>query len=124
MLRILLVSPTPLYADAISLALQASQVDVRCIDSTQCVIETCQESRFSLIIFLSLAPYFTSMNIVEHLRNNLEAVPPIYVISHSHSQSTILTLLECGVNQYMTFPINIYRLRNKVHTLLSENELW
>ncbi len=120
MTRILLVSNDNLSAKAIALSLQSSDTLVELISSNQCLIERCREQRIDLIIFLSLSPYFASMNIVDYLRSELSYMPKIYVISHSHSQSTILTLLECGVDQYMTFPLNLYRLRNKVFSLISE----
>ncbi|MFR9504243.1 MAG: hypothetical protein SNH73_07345 [Rikenellaceae bacterium] len=121
MTKLLIVSSDSLYTKVISTALQGPQVEIAHIDPSQCLLEKCQNYHTELIIFLSLAPYFTSMNIIEHLREVLTEMPAIYVIAHSHSQSTILSLLECGVTQYMTFPINLYRLRNKVYTLLSHN---
>ncbi len=118
MLNLLIVSPSSFYAEAIELYLQGPEIEINCIDPSQCIVECCQQRNFNLIIFLAMAPYFTSMNIIESLQRQNTKTPQIYVISHSHAQSTILTLLECGVNQYMTFPVNLYRLRDKVYKLI------
>ena len=37
-----------------------------------------------------------------------------YVVSWQQSEQTVLSLLECGVNQYLTFPVSLQRLRAKV----------
>ncbi|MFI3324170.1 MAG: hypothetical protein SNI45_06935 [Rikenellaceae bacterium] len=119
MQNLLIVASEAIHTETIQLALNAPQITISCVDSSQCLLERCATQRFELIIFLSIVPYFTSMNIIEQMRRELgERLPVIYVISHSHSKRTILTLLECGVSQYMTFPINLYRLRNKVFSLL------
>ncbi|MFR9523582.1 MAG: DNA-binding response regulator [Rikenellaceae bacterium] len=117
MIHILIVSADPLRAKVIALALRNPSLAVRCIDPARCVIQECQNWQVDLVIFLTLTPYFASMNIVDEMRKKIDRVPQIYVIAQSHSQSTILTLLECGVDQYMTFPLNLHRLRNKVYSL-------
>ncbi|MFI3317531.1 MAG: response regulator [Rikenellaceae bacterium] len=120
MTHLLLVSNDPLRAKVISMALQADQVDVQCIDTSECIINHCQAHHTDLVIFLTLSPYFSSMNIIEQLKRQLDYMPRVYAISHSHSQATILSLLECGVDQYMTFPLNLYRLRDKVYSLIAQ----
>ncbi len=118
MIHLLIVSHNSLCSKAIALVLQSPQVEIQRIDSSACIIEACRQRRIDLIIFLTLTPYFTAMNIIEEMASELNYRPTIYVISHSHSQTTILMLLECGVDQYMTFPLNLYRLREKVYSLL------
>ncbi len=117
-LNLLIASHNNLRAQTIKITLESPAVNIQIVDSTDCLIEACRTHHIDLIIFLVISPYFTSMNIIEHLKQHLSQPPKTYVIAHSHSQKTILTLLECGVTQYMTFPLNLYRLRNKVFSLL------
>ncbi len=120
--NLIIVSADKLNAETLRLALESPHINIECFDTTECLLDFCCLHSVELIIFLSVTPYFTSMNIVEHLRREMcGSVPTIFVVSHSHSHSTILTLLECGVAQYMTFPLNLHRLRSKVHNLLIEN---
>ncbi len=118
MTHLLLVSNNPLQTSIISMVLDAPGIEIHTIDRGQCVVEFCQKHSIKLIIFLSISPYFTSMNIVEKLRESLPSLPSIYVIAASHSATTLLTLMECGVNQYMSLPLNLLRLRSKVFGLL------
>ena len=46
-------------------------------------------------------------------RNGLRR-PVVYVVAWQHSEQTVLSLLENGADQYMTFPVNLQRLRGKV----------
>ncbi|MFI3281042.1 MAG: hypothetical protein R3Y44_03600 [Rikenellaceae bacterium] len=121
MINILIVSSDPLRASAISMALQGQNLDIHHLGSRECLVEYCRINDVQLIIFLSLSPYFASMNVVEQLSRQLVQLPKIYVVAHSQSSSTILALLECGVDQYMTFPLNLYRLRSKVYSLFNVN---
>ncbi|MFI3263772.1 MAG: response regulator [Rikenellaceae bacterium] len=114
MTHILIVSHNTLISKTIATTLQSHSITIHYADSTQCLISLCRKHHIELILFLSLSPYFSSMNIVDYLRQEIKYMPKVYVISHSHSQTTILMLLECGVDQYLTFPLNLYRLRDKV----------
>ena len=40
--------------------------------------------------------------------------PLFYVVSWLQSEQAVLSLLECGVDQYMAFPLSLQRLRGKV----------
>ncbi len=122
MLKILIVASDETLAYTLEMIIRAPEIEVYHICCDECIIEKCQLHHFELVIFTDIAPYFTSMNIVEHLRRTLRVVPKIYVVANSHSEGTILTLLECGVDQYITIPLNIYRLREKVHTQLKGEE--
>ncbi len=120
MKRLLIVSSNKFCAHTLTLLLGSPEVEISTITTDECVVEACRNTRFRLIIFLEMAPYFTSMNIITHIRRNTPHPPSIFVISTSHSESDILNLLECGVNQYITLPINIHRLRDKIYREIGE----
>jgi DNA-binding response OmpR family regulator len=43
------------------------------------------------------------------------------VVSWQQAENVVLSLLECGVDQYFTFPICMGRLRNKVREELKQH---
>ena len=49
--------------------------------------------------------------------------PVVYVLSWQQCEQTVLALLECGVDQYLTFPVSLQRLRAKVVSDLAVNGL-
>ncbi len=123
--QLLLVSPENLTSRTVRLALRSSAIDISQVDPASCLLQYCSSHHVDLIIFLTTSPYFSSMNVVESLRSVLQPLPtpPIYVIASSHTPATVLTLLECGVNQYMTLPLNLHRLRNKVFDLIDSSSI-
>ena len=40
--------------------------------------------------------------------------PLVYVVAWQQAEQSVLSLLECGVDQYLTFPVSLQRLRTKV----------
>jgi len=69
---------------------------------------------FDLVIVVSAAPFFSGCDPVRMLRREGLRRPVIYVVSWQQSEQTVLSLLECGVDQYLTLPLNLVRLRRKV----------
>ncbi|MFI3285766.1 MAG: hypothetical protein R3Y08_03850 [Rikenellaceae bacterium] len=114
MRHLLIVSNDPLQRAIVSMTLESQEHHIVAINTSQCVVEACRAHSIDTIIFLTLSPYFTSMNIVDELSRMLSNPPSIYVITQSHSAAVVLMLLECGVDQYLTFPLNLYRLRRKI----------
>lgn len=68
---------------------------------------------FDLVIVLR-AGLFQSGEVVRFLRPEGLKRPAVYVISWQQAEQTVLSLLESGVDQYMTFPLSLHRLRVKV----------
>lgn len=74
----------------------------------------CRCGMFDLVIILGTAAFFDGSGVVARLRPQGLKRPEIFVMSWQYSEQTVMSLLECGVNQYMTFPVNMHRFRRKV----------
>lgn len=69
-------------------------------------IDTCDT-----VVVLGSAGFLSGRLSAEVLRRRKKrARPQIFVISWQHSEQTVLGLIECGVDQYMTFPLSLRRL--------------
>lgn len=66
------------------------------------------------VVVLGAAHFFSGSLSAESLRPRGSRRPEIYVISWQHSEHAVLSLLECGVDQYMTLPLSLGRLRLKL----------
>ncbi len=89
-------------------------VELSCAHSVEQMCAECRRMLFDMVIVLSVEPFFGGRDIVSMVRPRQIAHPVVYVISWSQSEQTVLSLIECGVDQYMTFPISLQRLRSKV----------
>lgn len=70
-----------------------------------------------LVIFGITAPLINGSGLIEKLRPTASHLPLIYVITWQLSEHVVLSLLEMGVDQYMTFPLCIERLRCKLSSI-------
>ena len=69
---------------------------------------------FDLVIVVGTSAFFSGCDVVRTLRPAGLKRPLVYVVAWQHAEQTVLSLLECGVDQYMAFPLSLQRLRGKV----------
>ncbi len=71
-----------------------------------------------LVILLHAAPLISGGELCGRLRCRPRH-QRLYVIAWQQSEQAVLGLLECGVDQYLTLPVSLHRLRAKViHEIL------
>ncbi|MEG0807671.1 MAG: DNA-binding response regulator [Alistipes sp.] len=112
--RILIVSAEPFMRDLVRLSLDDMQAEVRCVKDVAQMHALCRRVLFDVVIVLRLSPFLNGSNPVLGLRPTSLRRPLIYVLSWQQSEQMVLSLIECGVDQYMTFPVSLHRLRKKV----------
>ena len=81
------------------------------------IIQLTQRVHPDLVIFGATAPLINGSSLIEKLRPTASHLPLIYVITWQLSEQVVLSLLEMGVDQYMTFPICVERLRSKLSSI-------
>lgn len=107
MKRIALISSDSAVRRTVALALECAGAEV--VDETR----TEELRACDIVVVLGAAAFVSGRLSVERLRRQGERRPEIFVISWQHTEQTVLGLLECGVDQYMTFPVCLGRLRIK-----------
>ncbi len=123
MQRILIVSDDEFARELIRLTLAGLHAEVRCSCCGEAMERLCARVLFDLVIVLRTAPFFCGRETIGRLRPEGLRRPTIYVISWQQAERTVLSLLECGVDQYLTFPLSLQRLRAKVADNLSGKRL-
>ena len=101
--RILIVSDDVFMRDMVRLSLIDMRTEVRCAADAD-----------DLVIVLHVAPFLCGRDVVRGVRPAGLRRPLFYVVSWLQSEQAVLSLLECGVDQYMAFPLSLQRLRGKV----------
>ena len=74
---------------------------------------------FDLVVVVGTSAFFTGCDVVRTLRPAGLGRPLVYVVAWQQAEQTVLSLLECGVDQYMTFPVSLQRLRTKIANALN-----
>jgi len=121
MQRILIASDDGFARELLRLTLAGSGAEIRCVGCGTEIERLCARMLFDLVIVLRTAPFFCGRELIGRLRPAGVRRPLIYVVSWQQSEQTVLSLLECGVNQYLTFPVSLQRLRAKIIDDLSLN---
>ena len=102
------------------------------VESAERLLCLASELRPSLIIMLDIGPLLNGSDIVARLRRAMQESEPqrpqqrrtaIFVVTWQQSEQCVLSLLESGIDQYLTFPISIERLRHKACQQIAGREL-
>lgn len=112
--RILIFSSDDLLAELVCTSLAGLEVEIRLVSDLEAFERLTERQLFDLVIALHVWPFRCGAEVLRRLRPARLRRPAIYVVSWQQSEQTVLGLLECGVDQYMTFPLNLMRLRGKV----------
>ena len=121
MKRVLIAGSEKILREMIAAILADIPVEIRAVDSVDIAQSECRHGCYDLIIMLDIVPFFDGSKPIEFLRPKRMRRPEIFVIAWQHSEQAVLSLLESGVSQYITFPINIRRVRHKIHESLGYN---
>lgn len=119
MQRILIVSDDRFLASLVSYALGDLEADIRCAADLEGSVADCRCGLYDLVILLVVSPLLRRSGTIERMRPRGLRRPRVYVISWQQSEYVVLSLLEQGVDQYLTFPVNLQRLRGKVSDALN-----
>ena len=82
--------------------------------SRQNLFECCAAERFDKVIVGDVSLFVQGCDTVERLRSNGGCGPEILVCAPDVTEECVVSLLERGVNQYISLPTAPTRLRRKV----------
>ena len=116
---IIIYSERSSTASLIAAILGTTAARIVCCSSAEQAIIACQREQPTIIIVLSVAPFIDGSEFISRIRTRGKSTPAVYVVAWQQAEQTVLSLLECGVDQYMTFPICMGRLRIKAEAQLN-----
>ncbi|MCH5331727.1 MAG: response regulator transcription factor [Alistipes sp.] len=114
MRNVLIIGERGALRDMICCAVERAGVCAECAGDVSAVEADCRRGVYDCVLVLGVSGFIDGRISVERLRPRGVRRPQIYVLSWHHSERAVLSLLECGVNQYITFPIDLRRLCRKV----------
>lgn len=118
MYRIAIISPDRFLWALLCNSLSLMEVEVACYERwNESLIG--QLSHYNLILTLESYPFLNGCDVARRLRVSSNQLR-IYVLSWLHDEQNVLSLLESGVDQYFTLPVNIPRLCSKITAQINE----
>ena len=114
MIRVLVYSPSFRMRALIIGMVTCQGVEVESVTSRQALFKRCREKIFDRIVIEDYRLFMDGGGNVALLRTHFSNRPRIFVLAPSVDQPTVLSLLDCGVDEYLLLPISAERLRRKI----------
>lgn len=114
MARILIFSSDDLLSELVRTALGGLGAELHFASDDASFRRLTERMVFDLVLVLEVGPFWSGRPLFRRLRPRPLSRPEIYVVAWHQADETVLGMLECGVDQYLSFPLNLARLRGKV----------
>ena len=118
MCRILIVSEDFVLRKAVAFSLNDLDACVECADTVGAMLV------LHLVIVMGTAAEMCRQEVMDTLRADKTRRTRVFVISWPQSEQMVRSMYRMGVNQYMTLPVSLHRLRRKVINELIDREKW
>lgn len=112
--RLLLAEDDELLASLLNFRLEKGGYEVQVSSDGREVKEHLAEYTPDLIISDIMMPYFSGMELIDYVRNELNLSTPIIIISSAGNEENVLTAFELGANDFISKPISPAELMVRV----------
>lgn len=114
MVKILVYSPSFRMRAMLVGILTTPGVEVESVTSRRALFKRCSEKLFDKVVIEGLCLFVDGQGCVARIRTHFTNRPQIVVLSAAVDEQIVLSLLSCGVDQYLLLPLSPERLRRKV----------
>lgn len=104
--RLLLAEDDELLAALLSFRLEKDGYEVQLCRDGREVKEYLNVQMPDIIVSDIMMPYFSGMELIEYVRNELKSAVPIIVISSAGNEENVLNAFEMGANDFLSKPIS------------------
>ena len=101
--------------------LEEDKYNVDIADNPETALAIIQEKKFNIILLDIMMPRMDGYEVLEKLKSNEDTAKiPVIIISAKTDSWSIKNAMDKGAFDYITKPINVFDVRNKVKTALAE----
>ncbi len=118
--KLLLAEDDELLASLLNFRLQKGGYDVSLSANGREVKEYLNETIPDIIVSDIMMPYFSGMELIDYVRNELESHVPIIIISSAGNEENVLNAFELGANDFLSKPISPSELMVRIERQLSK----
>lgn len=120
--KILLAEDDELLAALLRHRLEKGGYDIHLSEDGKKVKDYLADSIPDLIICDIMMPYFSGMELIDFVRNELKSNVPIIMISSAGNEENVLSAFELGANDFLSKPISPSELLVRVAKELKKNK--
>lgn len=112
--RILLAEDDELLASLLTYRLEKGGYQVSLVHDGKQVKEYLGDQIPDIIVSDIMMPYFSGIELIDFVRNELGSAIPIIIISSAGNEENVLSAFELGANDFISKPVNISELLIRV----------
>ena len=118
--KILLAEDDEMLASLLKFRLEKGGYAVSHARDGRQVKEYLESQKADIIISDTMMPYFSGIELVEFLRNELEDSTPVIIMSTAGNESNVLNAFEMGADDFVSKPVSPSELLVRVGKLLRQ----
>ena len=117
--QILLAEDDDMLASLLNYRLEKGGYDVVLKNDGKQVKSWLNESLPDIIVSDIMMPYFSGIELVDYIRNELKSTIPIILISSASNEENVLSAFEMGANDFISKPVSPSELLVRVSREIS-----
>jgi DNA-binding NtrC family response regulator len=121
-LNILLIEDDSMLGESLSRRLELEKYKIKWIKNGQSVLENFNPEKYDLIICDLRLPKTTGDEIYKHLKLTHKFLPPFILITGYGTITQAVEMLKCGVDDFITKPLDIPYLLKRIKELTRHHE--
>ena len=118
---LLLAEDDELLASWLNFRLKKGGYDVTHSGDGKQVKEFLAQKMPDIIVSDIMMPYFSGMELIDYVRNELKSNIPIIIISSAGNEENVLNAFELGANDFISKPVSPSELLVRVERELNKN---
>lgn len=118
--KLLLAEDDELLASLLNFRLKKGGYDVSLSTNGREVKEYLSKKIPDIIVSDIMMPYFSGMELIEYVRNELKSNVPIIIISSAGNEENVLNAFELGANDFLSKPVSPSELLVRVERQLKK----
>lgn len=120
--RLLLAEDDELLASLLNYRLEKSGYQVSLSNNGKEVKDQLEKEMPDLIISDIMMPYFSGLELIDYVRNELKSKTPIIIISSAGNEENVLNAFDLGANDFISKPVSPAELIVRVERELAKNQ--
>lgn len=104
--NLLLAEDDELLASLLDYRLQKGGYTVHCASDGRDVKEYLKSATPDIIVSDIMMPYFSGIELIDYVRNELNSKIPIIIISSAGNEENVLSAFELGANDFISKPVS------------------
>lgn len=116
--KLLLAEDDELLAALLDFRLKKEGYEVQLSKDGREVKEHLQNQMPDVIVSDIMMPYFSGMELIDYVRNELKSTIPIIIISSAGNEENVISAFELGANDFISKPISPSELIVRLNRIL------